>query len=95
MWFWIFKNVLLSILFILGFQYLVKYLKDTFTVRKIKTNDNQIEQYKTILNEFQEQMNKKSLTTSRRIEAETETLSKNDIHALEEDLSDFLAQISG
>ena len=93
MWFWIFKNVLLSIFFILGFQYLVKYLKDTFTVRKIKTNDNQIEQYKTILNEFQEQMNKKSLTMSTRIE--TETLSKNDIHALEEDLSDFLAQISG
>lgn len=95
MWFWIFKNVLLSILFILGFQYLVKYLKDTFTVRKIKTNDNQIEQYKTILNEFQEQMNKKSLTTSRQVETETEILSKNDIHALEEDLSDFLAQISG
>lgn len=91
MWLWILKNVILSILLIIGSQYLVKYLKDTFTVRKIKTTDSQIEQYKTMLNEFQEQINKQQQISAT---IQRETLSKNDMNTLEEDLSDFLNQIS-
>ena len=90
MWFWIFKTVALSILFILGSHYLVKYLKDTFTVRKIKTNDSQIEQYKTILYE----LNKQNANMNTNSVKQIDTLSKNDIHELETDLSEFLTQLS-
>lgn len=84
MWFWILKNIILSILLIISLQYLVKYLKETFTIRKIKDNNCQIEKYKTILNEFQEQINKKPTI---------QKLSDDDIQTLDEDLSTFLTQI--
>jgi len=53
MWF-IIKYIIISICVIVVLHYLVQYLKDTFTIKKIKYTSSEIEKYKQIIYEIQE-----------------------------------------
>ena len=53
MWF-IMKYILLSILIIIAVHYLIQYLREILTIKKIKHESSEIEKYKKILREIHE-----------------------------------------
>ena len=90
MWF-IIKYILISILTIIILHYLIRYLKDTFTIKKIKHTSSEIEKYKQVLHEIQESaihtptsLNPPPLTT-------TDFFSENTKSELMNDLDNFLS----
>jgi len=67
--FWIFINVILSILVIYGGHYFWKYIKDTYSTKKTKDLVNvQIQKYKKIMSEMQNNNNKPFISNEEKLE---------------------------
>jgi len=69
MLFWILINVILSILVIYGGHYFWKYIKDTYSTKKTKDLVNvQIQKYKKIMTEMQNNNNKPFISNEEKLE---------------------------
>jgi hypothetical protein len=79
-------NIIISIIIILGLHYFWNYLKETYTTKKTRDLVNiQIDKYKKILNDIQNNENNKIKDSKKTIfETEEEKQSMND------DLMNFL-----
>lgn len=73
-------TIIISVVIIYSFQYFWNYLKDTFTTKKTKNIINgQIEKYKRIIDEIQQQNSEKS-------SQETEFISEKEKQEMSENL---------
>ena len=67
--FWIFINVILSILIIYSGNYFWKYIKDTYSTKKTKDLVNvQIQKYKKIMTEMQNNNNKPFISNEEKLD---------------------------
>ena len=81
--FWIFINVILSILVIYSGHYFWKYIKDTYSTKKTKDLVNvQIQKYKKIMTEMQNNNNKPFISNEEKLEMDMrlmEFMSENNL----------------
>ena len=81
--FWIFINVILSILVIYSGHYFWKYIKDTYSTKKTKDLVNvQIQKYKKIMTEMQNNNNKTFISNEEKLEMDMrlmEFMSENNL----------------
>ena len=73
--FWILINVILSILVIYSGHYFWKYIKDTYSTKKTKDLVNvQIQKYKKIMTEMQNNNNKPFISNEEKLEMDMRLL---------------------
>ncbi len=88
MWGLILQNIAISLLIIMIVHNLVIYLKDTYTVSKIKdVTGIQVQKYKTIIEEIDIINKKRQMPLP---EDNKNNLSQNDLLTIDEDLNDYL-----